>query len=62
MRVEEVEAAELVDRDEAIRHLKGHLQRAHQQMNRYADKKQGHHCFEVGVGIFEVVASETLQK
>lgn len=35
----EAVAAELADRDEALRQLKRHLQRAHEQMKRYVDKK-----------------------
>ena len=46
-RVEAV-AAELVDRDEALRQLKHHLLRAQQQMKKYADRKRRDLTFEVG--------------
>jgi hypothetical protein len=46
-RVEAV-AAELVDRDEALRQLKHHLLRPQQEMKKYADKKRRDVSFEVG--------------
>ncbi|KAI5444775.1 hypothetical protein KIW84_013160 [Lathyrus oleraceus] len=48
----EAVAAELVDRDEALRQLKYHLTRAQEQMKRYADKKRKAYSFEVGEWVF----------
>lgn len=48
----EAVAAELVDRDEALRQLKYHLTRAQEQMKRYADKKRKAYSFEVSEGVF----------
>jgi hypothetical protein len=50
-RVEAV-AAELVDRDEALRQLKHHLLRPQQEMKKYADKKRRDVSFEVGEWVF----------
>lgn len=48
----EAVAAELLDRDEALRQLKYHLLRAQQQMKKYADKKRRFLEFEVGEWVF----------
>ena len=48
----EAVATKLVDHDEAQRQLKYHLQRAQQQMKKYADKKRKHVVFEVGEWVF----------
>ncbi|WVZ23343.1 hypothetical protein V8G54_001887 [Vigna mungo] len=48
----EAVAADLVDRDEAIRQLKYHLLRAQQQMKKYADKKRRFMQLEVGEWVF----------
>ncbi|KAI5436155.1 hypothetical protein KIW84_022565 [Lathyrus oleraceus] len=50
-RVEAV-AADLVDRDEALRQLKHNLLRAQQQMKKYADKKRRDVSLEVGEWVF----------
>jgi hypothetical protein len=48
----EAVAAELVDRDEALRQLKHHLLRPQQEMKKYADKKRRDVSFEVGEWVF----------
>ncbi|KOM57180.1 hypothetical protein LR48_Vigan11g021200 [Vigna angularis] len=48
----EVVAADLVDRDEAIRQLEYHLLRAQHQMKKFADKKRRFMQFEVGEWVF----------
>lgn len=49
----EAVATELADRDAALRQLKRHLHRAHEQMMSYVDKKQkDYYAFEVGECLF----------
>ncbi|GAU17006.1 hypothetical protein TSUD_37640 [Trifolium subterraneum] len=45
-------ALELEDRDEALRQLKLHLQKAQEQMTTYANKKRRDLCFTVGEWVF----------
>nr|KYP71834.1 Retrotransposable element Tf2 [Cajanus cajan] len=50
-KVESVEK-ELIDRDEALRQLRYHLQRAQGHIKKYADRKRSHHSYEVGDWVF----------
>jgi hypothetical protein len=45
-------AVELTERDEALTQLKMHLQRAQEQMARYANQKRRDLCFAVGEWVF----------